>query len=265
MMDRLLKYGETARRAVVTLAAVLAAVLAGVGAFRPGGTTPTPPVTIPPTEVPPGPKSLEVPPDPWNALTRIQFGNAGCTATVIGPRRADGRWDILSAAHCFGNGAREGTAVFRSGLSIKVQFERKDERSDVAWLTTTYPVQELPYALLADAIPQPGDKVYHGGYGVDRPGNRESGTVVVGDNGSGQTQYRISVSSGDSGGGIALDGNGRVLSPVCCTTAKGQVADVWGGTVTECRRLRPVPHPAQDEWTPIELPIRTLPVPMEKP
>lgn len=54
-----------------------------------------PPITPPVT--PPTPKAKA---DPWNALGRIQFVNAGCTATVVHPRRADGRWDVLTAAHC---------------------------------------------------------------------------------------------------------------------------------------------------------------------
>ncbi len=49
-----------------------------------------------PDPKPPGDGKL----DPVAALGRIRFGNAGCTATVIGPRRPDGKWDVLTAAEC---------------------------------------------------------------------------------------------------------------------------------------------------------------------
>jgi len=146
--------------------------------------------------------------------------------------------------------------VLRNGTTLRITYISSDPRSDHAWFTTTLPSERLPYGLLADALPSPDDKVYHGGWGIDQPGNRESGTVVRGDNGAGQTQFRLSVSSGDSGGGIALDSSGRILSPVCCTTAKGQVADVWGANVSECRKTWPMPIPTLAEWTPIEIPIR---------
>ena len=45
--------------------------------------TPVPPVPPKPDPKPPGDGKL----DPVGALGRIRFGNAGCTATVIGPRR----------------------------------------------------------------------------------------------------------------------------------------------------------------------------------
>jgi hypothetical protein len=32
------------------------------------------------------------------ALGRFRFGKAGCTATMIGSRRPDGCWDVLTAA-----------------------------------------------------------------------------------------------------------------------------------------------------------------------
>src|SRR5262245_33958245 len=56
-------------------------------------------------EKPPGPTpppSVKTEDEAKAAIGRIRFGNAGCTATVIYPRRSDGRWDILTAAHCTG-------------------------------------------------------------------------------------------------------------------------------------------------------------------
>lgn len=245
------------------IAAILAA-LAGGGtvAFRGcGGSTP-PPSTAPasPPSTPP-PLSPPLPPfipkfDPINAVCRIQFGNAGCSATVIGIPLPDGRRQLLTAAHCLRGQPTEGVAYFRDGRSVRIRQQGHWDGPDVGWLITDLPQPDLPYTLLSEVNPVAGQKVYHCGFGVDVPGNREDGTVVQPDNGQGQTQYRISVSSGDSGGGIAFDSNGHVLSPVCCTTAKGRVADVWGATVAECKRLRPGPVLTDDGWTPIEIPIR---------
>ena len=204
----------------------------------------------------PNPTEKNSEPDTNAAIGKIQLGNFGCTATIIGKRRADGRHNILTAHHCTAGAPREGAMNLPDGTTFRITFISSDPRSDHAWFATTLPGDPLPYALLADAIPVAGDKVYHKGFGVDRPGNVERGTVTNGDNGAGQTQFRISVSSGDSGGGIALNASGRVLSPVCCTTAKGQIADVWGATCVECKKTMPAISPAFDEWTPIDIPIR---------
>jgi len=251
------------RQILTVIAAVIAAITGSTavslqGCRQPPSSPPATSPSSPPTTSPeaPGPDSLKVPPDPVNAVCRIQLGNAGCSATVIGPRLPDGRWQLLTASHCVEGQPRNGIAVFRNGLSIRVVVQGNWKEPDVAWLVTELPIEKLPYTVLADAPPNVGDKVYHCGFGVDVPGNVEHGTVVNPDNGQGQTQYRLSVSSGDSGGGIALNEKGQVLSPVCCTTAKGRVADVWGGTVTQCRKLRPLPSPVLEEWTPIEIPIR---------
>lgn len=254
---------EKIRRIISVIGALIAAI-SGTAAVSMLSCGKTPPATsssaptAPPAPMPeaPGPDSLKTPIDPINAVCQIQFGNAGCSATVVGPRLPDGRWQLLSANHCVEGQPTSGYAKFRTGLVVRIVVQAHNKGPDYSWLVTELPVEKLPYTLLADALPKAGDQVYHCGFGIDNPGNRENGTVVQPDNGSGQTQYRISVSSGDSGGGIAFNSNGHVLSPVCCTTAKGRVADVWGATVTACRAGRPLPSPVADTWTPIEIPIR---------
>ncbi len=135
-----------------------------------------------------------------------------------------------------------------------------DTRADVCWCVTDVNSEEYPSATLATKSPAPGSQVWHAGYGVHIPGNREDGVVDAAPNPDGQLRFRLSVSSGDSGGGICLDSNGDVLSPVCCTAAKGQSAQVWGGSPESCQRLRPYPT-VSDEWIPVEIPTRT-PEPM---
>ena len=258
-----LTWAQTIRK-WLTVACIILAALTGTTQVAQRGcqgtpsTSPTiPPSTSPSKPVdPPGPDSLKTPSDYENAVCRIQFGNAGCTATVIGPRLPDGRWQLLTASHCVEGQPTNGVAVFRNGLSIRIIRQGNWQGPDICWCVTELPIEKLPYAVFPETPPKAGDKVKHCGFGVDRPGNTEFGEVVQPDNGAGQTQYSLNVSSGDSGGGIAFTEKGEVLSPVCCTTFKGRKADVWGGTVTMCKKLRPLPSPVLDEWTPIDIPIR---------
>ncbi len=212
-----------------------------------------PPVVTPPTPkdppvTPPAPKPK---PDPVNALGRIQFGNAGCTATVVWPRRSDGRWDLLTAEHCVDAvpiGARGQMQLRNSNSRIGVVLVSRESKSDIAWLVTdSADLADLPFAILADKTPAPGTKIWHAGYGVHIPGNREDGEILQLPNSDNQVQYALSVSSGDSGGGIFNNETGELLSPVCCTTQKNVKARVWGGSPERATQLRPKPRAETDD------------------
>jgi len=217
----------------------------------------------------PGPKAPPAPPAPERkanahaALGRIQFGRSGCTATVMWPRRADGRWDVLTAEHCVDAVAVGGRGVMQlRGREDRfgVQLVAKDKRADVAWLVTeSADLGDLPYAVLAASNAQPGAKVWHAGFGVDAPGNREDGVVTRADAGSGKAEMTLSVSSGDSGGGIFRADTDELISTVCCTTRRGAKVTMYGGNVDSIRRLRPVDRAADgdraDWWKPIPLPL----------
>lgn len=237
---------------------LIAAAIAVIGA-RYGIPIPPPPVPLPgnPPDVrpvdPPAPPSPQ--PNTPAAIARIQFGNSGCTATIIGPRRSDGRWWALTAAHCVSGPGQRGTMRLLDGRTEGVQVVSRDPRSDCAWLVTDSNHEKFPFALLAESSPPVGSKVWHAGYGVHVPGNREDGTVTGAPDSNGQLRFRISVSSGDSGGGICLDDSGRVVSCVCCTTQRGAIADVWGASVESIRRSQPTAM-VMDDWTPIEVPMR---------
>lgn len=255
---------QTFRQWATLIMGVIAALMA-LRAERYGvQLAPPPPVTVPgtyPQLTPPAPAPAPKAPapipalDPHNAVVKIQFGNAGCSATIVGPQRSDGRYDLLTANHCMAGQPRDGIAKLRDGRSFSVTLVSTWKGPDIAWIVTTVPVGALPYTELADTMPAKGDKVWHCGYGIDKPGNRENGEVITPDNGSGKTEYSLSVSSGDSGGGILLDSSGKVLSPVCCTTSMARKASMYGGTLEQVRLTRPSPVHVQDDWSPIDLPV----------
>lgn len=247
-IDKLLRWLNV----VALLAGTLAATLAGLKSSPP--TSGTQPPTGSPTTPPIERKYGRL--DPHAAIGRQQFGKAGCTGTVIGPRRSDGRWDVATAAHCLDGTPSDGTLQLKDGTTLAVTRVKVDQKSDVAWCVTTLPHDDLPYALLADSLPAKGDKVWHAGYGFDKPGNTEQGAVTVPQTDDGQTEFLLSVSSGDSGGAIALDASGRVIATVCCTTRIAGPGRVWGASVESLRKTRPIPGIMASTWTPIPVPTR---------
>lgn len=206
--------------------------------------------------------------DPPAAIAKISFPPFACTAAPIGPRRKDGRWDVLTAAHCVDHvrvGTR-GTMRLLDGRTIGVIVAVVDSTCDVCWLVTEEAVEDMPYANLAKENPAVGTAVWHAGYGIDRPGNREEGVVTGGENSRGQLAFTLNVSSGDSGGPIMRKDTSEVVSCVCCTQGRGIKTTMYGGSVAQARRLRPgekvaepaVERPGEFKWTPIEIPQITL-------
>lgn len=197
---------------------------------------PTPDIVDPakPAPVRPGPKL-----DARAALCKLRVGSSGCTATVIGPRREDGRWDILTAAHCITGPAMTGTITDSAGKSHRVVRTARDTRADICWLRTVESADLPAYAELSKEIPAVGVKIWHAGFGIDTPGNLERGTVYAAPNSDKQLPMRLSVSSGDSGGGIFREDNNELVANVCCTMSRGAMAPVWGGTSVRASELRP--------------------------
>lgn len=192
-------------------------------------------------EVPPSIRKRLIPPPtkPADAIGQTRFGNSGCTASIIGPIYSDDNFlNILTAAHCMKLGDK-GQMKLKDGRVLAVKCVTRDADADCAWLQAGNPGGNIPYLLLADESPEPGSKVWHQGYGIDKPGNKEIGQFRGVTASGKQCEYTLSVSPGDSGGAIVLDAHSRVLSPVCCTTRLGAKGDVWGATPQACAAIKP--------------------------
>lgn len=194
--------------------------------------------------------------NPRKAIVRLSFAGKGCTATVIGPRRPDGRWDILTASHCTDPVGGKGRIITQDGNALAVTVTARDTTPDLTWLVTDASDLELSYALLADRMPAIGSKVWHAGYGTDRPGNVETGEVASGELRNGMVTFNLSVSPGDSGGGIFDAESGRLLGAVCCTSGMARKAAMYAGGPLAAARLRPGRASWRDD-TPATMPIVT--------
>lgn len=242
--------------------AVLSACLARYGIYIPPHVPEQQPPQQQPQPQPPVPPKSDplARPDPVAAIGRITFGRAGCTATVIGPQRADGRWDVLTAWHCVRNQPTRGVMVMPDGRRFGVSVVAADADADCCWLVTDDPHPSLPFALLAAQSPGVGVSVWHQGYGIDKPGNRERGRVLSGPDADGQLAFMLSMSSGDSGGAIVREDTGEVVSCVCCTEVLAQPARMYGASVEVIHRARQRAA-SGDDWIPMPIPVRPATIP----
>lgn len=215
----------------------------------------------PHTDPPPEPSAE---PDPWNAIGKIAMQGGYCSGTVIGPRRPDGRWIVVSAAHCVSRVGEEATFIQRTGVTRRVVVMALNKKADIALFSTEAGQGQMSFTNVAQGTPQIGTRIFHGGFGRHIPGNREEGQVLGGPNNDGQVKYQLSVSPGDSGGGICMTADGLLLSPVCCTTRLDGPGEVWGGSPeminrmltspTEYIELQPIPMPPAPKEMPAKAP-----------
>ena len=215
---------------------------------------PAPPISDPqPPDKQPPQTPTDPPPDTLNAIVKIRTTVGGCSAVFIIPRRPDGRYDILSAAHCFSTIGENVDVMFRNGRTTSAKVVNIDRRADCAWLVTATNGTTFPGAYLAERSPAVGEKIWHAGFGVDNPGNREEGEVLSAPQPNGRIRLRLSVSSGDSGGGFAVDKDGRIFSTCCCTVWDGRSRWTEGAST---ERIRAIRHEQIDlwDWVPVPLP-----------
>jgi hypothetical protein len=261
------------RQIVVTILSTAAAILASIWGVqvmnvRFGCTAPPQPPAVPQPDCdkskpspddkkPDKPKPEEPKPEKnaCEAIVKVIMAGGYCSGTIIGPPPSDNRWTIVSASHCFRRVGEQVEFMTRRGIAGRAIVIAINRKSDCAILKTEEFVR-LPFIMLADSIPQVGEKVFHCGYGVHLPGNREDGTVLSGEDSNGQIRYRLSVSHGDSGGGIVSTEDGKLLSPVCCTTRIAGVGDVWGASPRVIRDMVTSPASFASDLEPIQMPIR---------
>ena len=168
--------------------------------------------------------------NPCDAIVKVIMSNGYCSGTIIGPKPKNGMWTIVSAAHCFSRTGEKVEFVTRAGVTGTATVIAINRKADCAILRTSEIKGSLPYLRISIQNPKIGDAVFHCGYGTHIPGNREDGVVIGDEDVNGQIRYRLSVSHGDSGGGIIASTSGELLSPVCCTTRIAGVGDVWGAS-----------------------------------
>jgi hypothetical protein len=187
------------------------------------------------------------PPNPYAAVGHLRcgpVGGAACgSATVLGPRRPDGRWHALTAAHCLKT--PQAVLTLRDGTALAVRAVARDEQSDLALLLTDSDKHDaLPFALLADGDPPAGTRIWQAGWGIDRPGVRKFGKVLGGPvpvvgvgTMPGHLTLEISTAIGDSGGGYFDAISGRLIGVCSKTTQEEQVATCYAGAASAARRL----------------------------
>lgn len=222
----------------------------------------------------PKPKPKKAP-DPNPLILRVSIGGAGCSGVAVSAVQAEMSRYVLTAAHCIPSGFKSGSVRLGDGPEQPVDVVAVDVVADCAILVLRSPNDTLPCAWLAESTPADGTAVRHAGYGVDRPRSVEDGTLTQRDTGHSQTEFRLSVSSGDSGGPIWSVADNLVCSTVCCTTERGKVARVFGASAESIERvldqavlarmgqLLPqspaVPKEPQASvagWKPLEIPLR---------
>lgn len=236
-------------------ASVLPTIMVLIGylahAYVPPAMSPAvvPPVVTPPT-VPAPPKSAAQPQD---AIGKVAMQGGYCSATVVNGQNPDGTYTLVCASHCFKRVGEECSFTLRDGRNAKATCIALDRKPDVSILRTAPVNSQWPFIRVAQRTPDTGSRVLQAGFGIDKPGNTEYGTVLNGPNSDGQVEYHLSVSPGDSGGGICLDSAGQLLSPVCCTTDLGAPGSVWGGSPEQVNRMLANPTAFMD-MPPIHMP-----------
>jgi len=194
--------------------------------------------------------------DPIGSRVKLRTSVGGCTGAVVGPQRSDGRYLVVSAAHCVRRVGDTASGTMPGGQQLELTVQSIDTKSDCSWLLTSPQTGTLPFINLATTAPAVGRRVWVAGYGVHAPGVQRWGSVAALPNRDGQVQFRIAVSSGDSGGPIVDDETGELVAVVCCTAAFGQDASVFGAGPAAMLAARPRTLSLDTEWEPVQLPAK---------
>lgn len=241
---------------------ILAAVLAVLGA---AGVIPgmpkvppaqVPPAQVPPQLMPPAPTPADIPADPLGSRVKLLCGSSGCTGAVVGPRRTDGRYWVVTAAHCVSGVGQHCTGQLPDGRTLALVVSAVNRTADCCWMLTEQNDAALPHIRLASAAAPVGSRVWVAGYGTHAPGVQRWGAVVAAPNPAGQCAYTLAVSHGDSGGPIVHAESGELLGVVCCTSALGRDGRVYGAGPAAMAASRPTSVGLLQEWRPLAMPHR---------
>jgi len=210
---------------------------------------------MPPSPVPPLPPA----PDPQGAIVKISLKGLGCSASILDtPGRPKDSYLVLCASHCSKNGQlTEAKIRLKNGRIYPVTLIHHEPDADLA-IFRLFTLDPLPTAQVVLDSPPVGTKVWHMAYGVDKPGNLESGTITAEENNEGQIKMSLSASSGDSGGGIFVFAENKICSVVCC----GQGKTLYGASARQINNaLREAERKErlgllEWEWQPLPLPVK---------
>jgi hypothetical protein len=217
------------------LKALVTAFVAAVLAVITNRQLPSP--ALPDTPADPPAMHTEPATDPRDAMGRLVMTGGYCSATPVSPLSKDRKQRLLSAAHCVKSIGEECQFVTRAGRMVKATVTAINRQADACLLVTEELREPLPYLSVATETPAVGATVFHAGFGSDQPGNTERGRIIQRDTGSGQVMFELSVSPGDSGGGICVNSSGALVSPVCCTTRLAQLGQVYGARPEVVRQM----------------------------
>lgn len=133
------------------------------------------------------------------------YGGGNCSMTIVGPRASDGYYYALFSRHCCPNDYRGYTVTVAHLKDHPVRIYARWFSADISMIQIKSE-KDLPYVMVAERSPKVGDKVWHKGNGVDKPGNIETGTVVNPGSANRKMDHSVYLSPGDSGSGLFADG-----------------------------------------------------------
>ncbi len=153
-------------------------------------------------------------------LGDYRFGHG--SACAVAPRRKDGKYDILTAAHLVGSVGNKIEVRTDKGAFFVTTVVSVDPRSDVAWLLTDRSDLVLPMLIMAKVPSRIGGPIQHYGLGggVLRRGFLKR---VFGN----RLDMHIQAVGGDSGAPVICEVLGEVIG-VQSTNANPRRLDVFG-------------------------------------
>lgn len=247
--ERVRAYAEIIRRLTVQIAAAThgAAVFLAVTAFattadaRPRRHWYQPP----PPQFHPAPPTTPSPPPPENethartraATVAVLQAHASGTGTNIDDPDDPNRDYVVTANHVVDRTNEPVTITDAEGRKSRGRVIARDKDADLALIQVEPPRPNRTVATIA-AAPKPiGTAIYHHAHGMHRPQNLETGTVRTTYRTDGQDTFTLSVSAGDSGGGIFDAETGELVAVIAATTAKNRDAIVFAGNALRIHQL----------------------------